>query len=201
MGRDVDRLDPMPDGKLYEQDQAYLVRVLAGLGCVAVCVPSCTPCTGSRAARGPPAPAHPGRAANGRGPSPTPHQEQHGVGPLFSGLLADIARTMPADPVQFMIDSLTLGPEQAEQVGAPVHRHSRADKPAHSMAPCTLLHHSCADTGRGKKLVMHVVNQRFAAVPNGQQMAARAPPIGPRRAPRLGCPSTASPSWRRCSAS
>ncbi|KIZ03041.1 flagellar associated protein [Monoraphidium neglectum] len=81
MGRDVDRLDPMPDGKLYEQDQAYL--------------------------------------------------EQHGVGPLFSGLLADIARTMPADPVQFMIDSLTLGPEQAEQspeTGLPKHRQSKLEK-------------------------------------------------------------------------
>ena len=45
-------------------------------------------------------------------------QEEHRVGQLFSGLMMDITRQMPADPIQFMIDSLTLGPEQAVQVRA-----------------------------------------------------------------------------------
>ena len=45
-----------------------------------------------------------------------PMQEKHGIGPLFNGLVLDMARHMPADPVQFMIDSLTMGPEMAMQV-------------------------------------------------------------------------------------
>ncbi|KAI8476446.1 MAG: hypothetical protein J3K34DRAFT_510027 [Monoraphidium minutum] len=81
MGRDVDRLDPMPDGKLCEQDQAYL--------------------------------------------------EKHGIGQLFNGIVLDIARQAPADPLQFMIDTLTLGPElamQSAETGLPKHRQSKLEK-------------------------------------------------------------------------
>lgn len=50
-------------------------------------------------------------------PPPTKLQDKHGAGPLLSKLMADIMRTQPADPLQFMIDSLTLSAEDAMQVG------------------------------------------------------------------------------------
>ncbi len=67
MVRGVDRLDPLPDAKICEQDQAYL--------------------------------------------------QQHQIGALFSQLMLDVMCHAPADPVQFMIDSLTLGAEDAMQAG------------------------------------------------------------------------------------
>jgi len=79
--RDVDRLDPLPDGKICEQDQAYL--------------------------------------------------ERHQIGPLFNKLMHQLMRHAPADPVQYMIDSLTLSPEDAAQdpeTGLPKHRQSKLEK-------------------------------------------------------------------------
>jgi hypothetical protein len=41
--------------------------------------------------------------------------QRHGVGPLLNGLVLALAKAAPPDPLQFLIDSLTLGHEGAEQ--------------------------------------------------------------------------------------
>lgn len=42
-------------------------------------------------------------------------QAKHSLDKLFTDLLADVLRQKPADPLQFIIDSLSLGPEHAAQ--------------------------------------------------------------------------------------
>lgn len=43
-------------------------------------------------------------------------QAKHSLDKLLGGLLTDLLREKPADPLQFIIDSLSLGPEHAAQV-------------------------------------------------------------------------------------
>jgi hypothetical protein len=43
-------------------------------------------------------------------------QEKHCLGELFGSLLLSVLKDKPADPLQFIIDTLSLGPELAAQV-------------------------------------------------------------------------------------
>jgi hypothetical protein len=49
-----------------------------------------------------------------------PLQVQHQLDKLLGGLMSDILQHKPQDPLQFIIDSLTLGPEHAMQVRLPI---------------------------------------------------------------------------------
>jgi hypothetical protein len=41
---------------------------------------------------------------------------QHQLDKLLGGLMSDILKHKPQDPLQFIIDSITLGPDHAMQV-------------------------------------------------------------------------------------
>lgn len=43
-------------------------------------------------------------------------QQKHSLDKLFEGLLMGVLREKPSDPLQFIIDTLSLGPENAAQV-------------------------------------------------------------------------------------
>eukprot|EP00879_Flechtneria_rotunda_P007847 GHRR01008223.1.p1 GENE.GHRR01008223.1~~GHRR01008223.1.p1 ORF type:complete len:164 (+),score=42.34 GHRR01008223.1:222-713(+) len=78
MVRDVDKLDPLPDEVIRQQDQEYMMT--------------------------------------------------HQLDKLLCSLLAGILKQKPQDCLQFIIDSITLGPEQAQQdseTGLPVHRQEK----------------------------------------------------------------------------
>lgn len=90
-GRDVDKLDPMPDSLVMGQDQQYLVRF-------------CHCCRRSTRA------AIAVAAKTGRCT-----QAKHSLDKLFEGLLVNVLRDKPADPLQYIIDSLSLGQDQATQ--------------------------------------------------------------------------------------
>ncbi|WIA09033.1 hypothetical protein OEZ85_008447 [Tetradesmus obliquus] len=79
--RDVDKLDPMPDEKLRQLDEDYVI--------------------------------------------------QHQLDKLLGGLMSDILKHKPQDPLQFIIDSITLGPEHAMQdveTGLPLHRREKLEQ-------------------------------------------------------------------------
>jgi hypothetical protein len=42
-------------------------------------------------------------------------QQKHSLDKLFEGLLLGVLREKPSDPLQFIIDTLSLGPEHAAQ--------------------------------------------------------------------------------------
>lgn len=50
-------------------------------------------------------------------PLPT-RQVKHSLDQLFAGLLRDVLTSKPAEPLQYIIDSLSLGPDLAAQVRA-----------------------------------------------------------------------------------
>ncbi|GBF89141.1 flagellar associated protein [Raphidocelis subcapitata] len=62
--------------------------------------------------------------------------QRHGVGPLLNGLVLALTKAAPPDPLQFLIDSLQLGTEGAEQAsaaanpetGLPRHRQAKLEK-------------------------------------------------------------------------
>jgi hypothetical protein len=45
-------------------------------------------------------------------------QAKHSLDKLFEALLMDLLKEKPADPLQFIIDSLSMGPEHAAQASA-----------------------------------------------------------------------------------
>jgi len=49
---------------------------------------------------------------------PPTRQVKHSLDQLFAGLLKDVLTSKPADPLQYIIDSLSLGPDLATQVRA-----------------------------------------------------------------------------------
>lgn len=53
---------------------------------------------------------------------------KHSLDQLFAGLLKDVLTSKPADPLQYIIDSLSLGPDLATQdadTGLPHHRKEK----------------------------------------------------------------------------
>jgi hypothetical protein len=98
--RDVDKLDPLPDEKLRQLDEEYVVsRITAHL-------------------RVQQSDAH--AVYNAHTVALTCLliilQMQHQLDKLLGGLMSDILKHKPQDPLQFIIDSITLGPEHAMQV-------------------------------------------------------------------------------------
>ncbi|KAF6266705.1 hypothetical protein COO60DRAFT_10015 [Scenedesmus sp. NREL 46B-D3] len=76
--RDVDKLEPIPDEKLRQLDEEYVV--------------------------------------------------QHQLDKLLGGLMSDMLKHKPQDPLQFIIDSITLGSKNAIQdpeTGLPLHRREQ----------------------------------------------------------------------------
>jgi hypothetical protein len=102
--RGVEKLEPLQDHHILQADQAYLVRRCAPL-------PTATPCSGAGRTRR----AHPTPSCVRLRP-----QVKHSLDKLLGGLMTDILKQKPADPLQFIIDTLTLSPEQAAQVCAAV---------------------------------------------------------------------------------
>jgi hypothetical protein len=84
--REVDKLEPVPDDQLRRQGKEYLVSALK-------CKLTCESLFDAKSA-----------------------QEKHNINNLFNGLLQDLLKQQPRDPVQFMIDAITLGPDEAVQV-------------------------------------------------------------------------------------
>ena len=87
MVRDVDKLVAVPDDQLRRQGKDYLVSVLRG-----------------------------SRYEFSQHLMKVPLQEKHNINALFNGLLQELLKQKPKDPIQFMIDTITIGPEEAVQV-------------------------------------------------------------------------------------
>lgn len=113
--RDVDKLDPMPDEKLRQLDEDYVVSIPARMF-MRLCNAEAgtlaqqqeTTCVGLGVYRS-------------RSKDSTSLQIQHQLDKLLGGLMSDILKYKPQDPLQFIIDSITLGPEHAMQVCLPPH--------------------------------------------------------------------------------
>lgn len=71
----------------------------------------------------------------------TLQQAKHSLDKLFEGLLVDVLREKPADPLQFIIDSLSLGPEHAAQA-------------SHQPCVCALCGSSCDDSTMSSDLII-----------------------------------------------
>jgi hypothetical protein len=105
--RDVDKLDPLPDEKLRQLDEEYVVSRTAAHMCSMLLShlhvqQSDAVCN-----------AHAVWLI-------TAYyyilQMQHQLDKLLGGLMSDILKHKPQDPLQYIIDSITLGPEHAMQV-------------------------------------------------------------------------------------
>jgi hypothetical protein len=99
--RDVDTLDALPDRQILLQDQEYLVGSCAWQPRVRVPTTALPPCR-ARLTR--------------RSPVLNCVQARHSLDKLFSGLMLQLLMQKPADPLQFVIDTLSLSPQEAAQV-------------------------------------------------------------------------------------
>lgn len=111
---DADTLEAVPAHQILLQDQEYLVR---RRGSQRVCCSTSTLGWSRCSLRQLPQLIPLGRPATIMRPRPhTPSQAQHQLDKLFGGLLTELLKQRPADPLTFMIDTLALGPEHAAQV-------------------------------------------------------------------------------------
>ena len=89
--RDVDRLDPVPDGLLAAQDAQYLVKLALR-----------------------PFPAS--HTCDGAVLTVMLVQERHQLEGLFKSIVTDVVMLKPMDPVQYIIDYVEYNAEYAKQV-------------------------------------------------------------------------------------
>ena len=131
-------------------------------------------------------------------------QEGHRIGPLLNSLVTEVTRRMPGDPVQFMIDTLTLSPEAAAQVCLPSQQQRNHAQPLHTMhgRRCSKLGRALPVAGGIQRRCWQQRQHRALRRPRVGQAPSRPAPVPVAfRTRKRGCRSIGRPSWRRCSKS